>query len=85
MSFPSSMLCALSGVNYQRRSLFPPQDLPILHQQILYEIREGRVASSRGRANPRGVKRKMSNYKLRSSARDQRLHMRMEFYVQVLK
>ena len=85
MSYPSSMPCAWSVANYPRRSLFPPQDLPILHQQILFEIREVRVASSRGRVNPRGVKRKMSNYKLRSSSGDQRLHIRMEFYVQVLK
>ena len=32
---------------------------------MLDEILEERVASSRGRQVPRGVKRKMSNYKLR--------------------
>lgn len=32
---------------------------------VLDEILEERVASSRGRQVPRGVKRKMSNYKLR--------------------
>jgi len=32
---------------------------------VLDEILEERVASSRGRRNPRGVKRKMSNFPLR--------------------
>ena len=32
---------------------------------MLDEILEERVASSRGRRNPRGVKRKMSNFPLR--------------------
>ena len=32
---------------------------------MLQEILEERVASSRGRQVPRGVKRKMSNYQLR--------------------
>jgi hypothetical protein len=32
---------------------------------VLDEILEERIASSRGRQVPRGVKRKMSNYKLR--------------------
>jgi hypothetical protein len=32
---------------------------------VLAEILEERVVSSRGRRNPRGVKRKMSNYPLR--------------------
>jgi hypothetical protein len=33
---------------------------------VLAEILEGRVESRRGRRVPRGVKRKMSGYKLRS-------------------
>jgi hypothetical protein len=32
---------------------------------VLGEILQDRVASSRGRRNPRGVKRKMSNFPLR--------------------
>lgn len=32
------------------------------HQRILDEILEERVVSSRGRHNPRAVKRKMSNF-----------------------
>jgi hypothetical protein len=37
----------------------------LLHQAVLDEILEVRVVSSRGRRNPRGVKRKMSSYHLR--------------------
>jgi len=37
------------------------------HESVLDEILEERVVSSRGRRNPRGVKRKMSNFPLRSS------------------
>ncbi len=36
---------------------------------MLEEILEERVSSSRNRVNPRGVKRKMSNYNLRPRAR----------------
>ena len=40
-----------------------------MHAAILREILEERVVSSRNRINPRGVKRKMSNYSLRSRKR----------------
>ena len=46
-------------------ALFPPQQKKALHETILDEILEERVVSSRNRINPRGVKRKMSNYNLR--------------------
>ena len=36
-----------------------------LHEAVLEEILEERVASSRGRRNPRGVKGKMSGFPLR--------------------
>ena len=39
-----------------------------MHEQVLDEILEERVASSRGRQVPRGVKRKMSGYPLRPRA-----------------
>jgi len=45
--------------------LFPPRHRKALHERILDEILEERVVSSRNRINPRGVKRKMSNYPLR--------------------
>jgi hypothetical protein len=35
------------------------------HEAVLKEILEERVISSRQRWNPRGIKRKMSNYPLR--------------------
>ena len=44
---------------------FRPRARLILHEAVLDEILEERVASGRGRQVPRGVKRKMSNYKLR--------------------
>lgn len=50
-------------------ALFPPQHKKILHETILDEILEERVVSSRNRINPRGVKRKMSNYNLRPRKR----------------
>ncbi|MHA3903252.1 hypothetical protein ACTPOE_07935 [Castellaniella sp. WN] len=34
-------------------------------RNLLAEIAQGRCVSSRGRSNPRGVKRKMSNYHIR--------------------
>ena len=45
-------------------SLFPPRQRKALHEAILDEILQERVTSSRSRVNPRGVKRKMSNYNL---------------------
>jgi len=36
------------------------------HEAVLQEILEERVVSSRQRWNPRGIKRKMSNYPLRA-------------------
>jgi hypothetical protein len=47
----------------------PPQQKKALHEAILDEILEERVSSSRHRINPRGVKRKMSNYPLRPRQR----------------
>ena len=37
----------------------------LFHEAVLAEILEERVVSSRGCSCPRGVKRKMSSYKLR--------------------
>jgi hypothetical protein len=45
--------------------LFPPRQRKGFHETILQEILQERVCSSRNRINPRGVKRKMSNYNLR--------------------
>ena len=43
----------------------PPERLPAWRNALLDEIAQGRCVSSRGRLNPRGVKRKMSNYAVR--------------------
>jgi hypothetical protein len=48
--------------------------LPQWRNALLEEIARGRSVSSRGRTNPRGVKRKMSNYPLRH--RGETLHQR---------
>lgn len=37
----------------------------MFHKKVLEEILQERVVSSRNRRNPRGVKRKMSNFPLR--------------------
>jgi len=50
-------------------ALFPPRKRKTFHEAILDEILEERVVSSRNRINPRGVKRKMSNYNLRPRKR----------------
>jgi hypothetical protein len=46
-------------------ALFPPAKRSSFHSQVLDEILEERVVSSRNRRNFRGVKRKMSNFPLR--------------------
>jgi hypothetical protein len=46
--------------------LFPPQESSIFHELLLDEILEVRRQSSRGRSNPRAVKRKMSSYRTKS-------------------
>jgi hypothetical protein len=46
--------------------------LPAWRNALLEQIARGRCVSSRGRFNPRGVKRKMSNFNVRH--RGQRLH-----------
>jgi len=63
-------LSSLHAVRVVRRKLpllaaFPPRDRLAPHEDRLDEILEERVASSRGRQAPRGVKRKMSSYPLR--------------------
>ena len=45
--------------------LFPPEHRQRWLDSILAEIASGRACFSRGLRNPRGVKRKMSNFNLR--------------------
>ena len=67
--FHSSTPCMLSSGGWPVTGLFPPRQRKAFHQAILDEILEERVVSSRNRINPRGVKRKMSNYPLRTRKR----------------
>jgi hypothetical protein len=52
---------------------------------VLAEILEERVASSRGRQVPRGVKRKMSGYKLRPRSRQPTTRIDFVAAIHVLK
>ncbi len=62
---PSSMRFVSSGASSRPSPPFPPHQRTALHDAVLEEILQERVASSRGRRVPRGVKRKMSNFPLR--------------------
>jgi hypothetical protein len=44
---------------------FPPRQRAAFPDAVLAEILQERVVSSRNRRNPRGVKRKMSNFPIR--------------------
>jgi hypothetical protein len=66
-------------------ALFPPQQNKALHETILDEILEERVVSSRNRINPRGVKRKMSNYNLRPRERHRTRHLDITKRIRIVK
>jgi hypothetical protein len=66
-------------------ALFPPQEKKIWHEAILDEILEERVSSSRNRINPRGVKRKMSNYKLRPRKRQHTRRLDVAKQIRIVK
>src|SRR5947199_1744885 len=67
--FRSSTPCMWSSGVWPVTARFPPRQRKAFHEAILDEILEERVVSSRNRINPRGVKRKMSNYNLRPRKR----------------
>jgi hypothetical protein len=52
---------------------------------VLQEILQERVSSSRGRLNPRGVKRKMSNYPLRPRQRGSTRRVDFSQCVRIIK
>jgi hypothetical protein len=52
---------------------------------VLTEILEERVASSRGRHVPRGVKRKMSNYRLRPRTPQPTIRIDFTAAIRILK
>ena len=66
-------------------ALLPPQQKKALHEAILDEILEERVVSSRNRINPRGVKRKMSNYPLRPRKRQRTLRINVSNRIRIVK
>jgi hypothetical protein len=65
--------------------LFPPQQRKVFHETILQEILQERVSSSRNRSNPRGVKRKMSNYNLRPRRRGRTRRVDFTTRVSIIK
>ncbi|MGH7557883.1 MAG: hypothetical protein ACREMD_08965, partial [Gemmatimonadota bacterium] len=65
--------------------LFPPQHRKAMHEAILDEILQERCSSSRNRINPRGVKRKMSNYNLRPRKRQPTCRIDFSRTVRVIK
>lgn len=52
---------------------------------ILQEILQERVISSRNRINPRGVKRKMSNYNLRPRKRQRTRRLDISKRIRIVK
>ena len=66
-------------------ALFPPQQKRALHEAILDEILDERVVSSRNRVNPRGVKRKMSNYNLRPRKRQRTRRINVAERIRIVK
>ena len=66
-------------------ALFPPRQKKVLLEAILDEILEERVVSSRNRINPRGVKRKMSNYNLRPRERQPTFRLDFAAAIRILK
>lgn len=59
------MRYASSNGNCRKLRPFPSEHLPVWRDALQTEIACGRCVSSRGRANPRGVKREMSNFGVR--------------------
>jgi hypothetical protein len=66
-------------------SLFPPRQRKLLHNAILDEILQERVVSSRNRINFRGVKRKMSNYRLRPRKRQRTRRLDVSTGIRIIK
>ena len=58
------MPCGWSAASSRALSLSPPRHRKAFHEAVLQEILEERVVSSRGRRNPRAV-RKMSGFPVR--------------------
>lgn len=83
--FPFYTRYGLSNAAWPATALFPPQQKKILHEAVLDEIPEERVVSSRNRINPRGVKRKMSNYNLRPRKRQRTRRLNVAERIRIVK
>jgi hypothetical protein len=59
------MPSASSGAACRPPAPFPPEQRESWLHSILREMADGRAVTSRGKRNPRGVRRKMSNFALR--------------------
>ena len=82
---PLYTLSASSNGACRATSLFPPQQKKAFHETVLQEILQERVSSSRNRINPRGVKRKMSNYNLRPRQRGRTRRINFHARVRLVK
>ena len=81
----SFMRFALSAARSRVSPPFPPQHRLTFHDAVLDEILQERVGSSRNRRNPRGVKRKMSNFPLRRRTHNSLPPINIEKAIKVLK
>lgn len=76
---------ASCGANSLPSTLFPPLDRNAFHERMLDEILQERVAARRGRRNPRGVKRKMSNFPLRPRDAEPLPPIRIKKAIRIIK
>lgn len=57
----------------------------MFHDKVLEEILEERAVSSRNRRNPRGVKRKMSNFPVRRSGSQSMPKIDLQLVIKIIK
>jgi hypothetical protein len=85
IAFHSFTRFALSAARSRASPPFPPRHRRIFHDAVLDELLQERVGSSRNRRNPRGVKRKMSNFPLRRRTHNSLPPINIEKAIKVLK
>ena len=83
-------LSFLHAVRVVRRKLprfvaVPPRHRKAFHEAVLEEILEERVVSSRGRRNPRAVKRKMSGFPVRRNQPNSPSIQNIEQRIRIIK
>jgi hypothetical protein len=57
----------------------------MFHDRVVEDILEERVVSSRNRRNPRGVKRKMSNFPVRRSGLKPMSKLDLQLVIKIVK